>query len=384
MTETRGKHMRGWGWVAGAATVSLLLAGCGGGGAADMGSAPGSGGGAQSAAEQVYANLNGMGSGARDAAIAAAKKEGELSLYTSMTSDVADAITKAFTDQYGIKINVFRGNSETVLQRTLQEGQAGRPGADVIETNFKEMETLVSEGQLGEFKGPALAGVEDTAKFDHWTADRLNIFLPAWNTNLIKPGEEPKSWEDLADPKYKGKFQLEISDSDWFENLTHYWLTQGKSQADVDKLWHGIAANVKTAKGHTTMMELLGAGQTPMDGMNYSYITERAKQDGAPVAYRGADGTTSVPGFPRPNGVGTVKDAAHPNAAWLFNDWILSDGQKNLVDMHLTPVRKVPGDTSLDGITLAPFDVAELSKNAAAWDQKYDELLRGVAAAPSS
>jgi iron(III) transport system substrate-binding protein len=141
---------------------------------------------------------------------------------------------------------------------------------------------------------------------------------------------------------------------------------------------------VKTAKGHTTMMELLGAGQTPMDGMNYSYITERAKQDGAPVAYRGADGTTSVPGFPRPNGVGTVKDAAHPNAAWLFNDWILSDGQKNLVDMHLTPVRKVPGDTSLDGITLAPFDVAELSKNAAAWDQKYDELLRGVAAAPSS
>jgi len=374
--------MRRWALVTSIAVLGLGLTSCGGG-AADLGSAPGAGADAStSAAAKVYAGLNGKGSGARDAAVAAAKKEGQLSLYTSMTSDVADPVAKAFTKEFGIKVSVFRGASETVLQRALQEGKAGRPGADAIETNFSEMETLGVEHQFGQYKGPALAGVPEKQRFGTWTATRLNIFLPAWNTNLIKPGEEPKKWEDLADPKYKGKFQVEISDSDWFENVTKYWLDSGKSQAVVDDLWQKIAANASSAKGHTTMMTLLGAGQTSMNAMNYSYITERAAQEGAPVAYKGADGTTSVPAFPRPNGVAVVAEAAHPNAAWLFNDWMLSDGQKVLVDLHLTPVVKVPGDTSLDGITLVDFDVKTLTTDGAKWGKKYDDLLRGVKKAP--
>lgn len=370
--------------VTGIAALTLALSACGGGGAADLGSGPAgtAGDNGDSAAAKVYKDLNSKGADARAAAEAAAKKEGQLSLYTSMTSDVADAVSKAFTEQFGIKVSVFRGNSETVLQRALQEGKAGRPGADAIETNFLELETLGKENQLAKFQGKSLDAVPENLRFDWWTADRLNIFLPAWNTNLIKPGEEPKAWEDLADPKYKGKFQIEISDSDWFENVTQYWLKNGKSQAEVDDLWNKIAANATAAKGHTTMMELLAAGQTAMDGMNYSYITERAKQDGAPVAYKGADGTTSVPGFPRPNGVGMVAEAQHPNAAWLFYDWMLTDGQKVLVDLHLTPSTKVPGDTSLEGITLADFDVKTLATDAKTWDKKYDALLRGVKLAP--
>jgi iron(III) transport system substrate-binding protein len=376
-------HVSKWKLAAAGAALTVTLSACGGG-AADAGSsAPGAKSGADSTGSDAYSALNGAGDSARDQAIAAAKKEGELSLYTSFTSDVADAVTKAFTDQFGIKVNVFRGNSETVLQRLSQEASANRPGADAVETNFAELESLSGAGVLGDYEGTHLADVPKDLQFKGWTADRLNIFLPAWNTNLIKPGEEPKSWEDLADPKYAGKIQVEISDSDWFENVTKYWLSNGKTQAEVDQLWKGIAANAKAAKGHTTMMELLSAGQTPMDAMNYSYITERAAQDGAPVAYKGADGTTSVPAFPRPNGVAIVKGAAHPNAAWLFYDWMLSDGQKVLVDQHLTPVTKVPGDTSLDGVKLTTFDVEELAKNGAAWQTKYDELLRGVEKVPS-
>jgi iron(III) transport system substrate-binding protein len=375
--------MRNWKLIVSMAALSLGVTGCGGTGAADVGSAPGAGAAAgASAAAKVYAGLNAKGSAARDAAVAAAKKEGQLSLYTSMTTDVADPVAKAFTKEFGIKVSVFRGASETVLQRALQEGKAGRPGADVIETNFAEMETLGAERQFGSYKGLALAGVPEKQKFPTWTATRLNIFLPAWNTNLIKAGDEPKKWEDLADPKYKGKFQVEISDSDWFENVTKYWLDHGKNQAEVDALWQKIAGNATSAKGHTTMMTLLGAGQTAMNAINYSYMTERSAKEGAPVAYKGADGTTSVPAFARPNGVGVVAEAAHPNAAWLFNDWLLSEGQKVLVDLHLTPVIKVPGDTSLEGITLFDFDVKTLTTDGAKWAKKYDELLRGVKKAP--
>jgi iron(III) transport system substrate-binding protein len=368
-------RIRSWGIVA--ASVMAMTATACGGGAADTGQAPANDGGGD--AKGAYAQIAALAKDQQRAkAEELAKKEGTLSLYTSMTQDVADAVAKKFQDQFGIKVNVFRGNSETVLQRILQESQANRLGADAVETNFLEMQTLVKEGDLVDYSGGATDKVKDTGKFEHWTATRFNIFLPAWNTNLIKSGDEPKSWEDLADPKYKGKITMELSDSDWYENVTKYWLDNGKTQQQVDDLWKKIVGNAKAAKGHTTMMELLGAGQTAIDAMNYTYITERAKADGAPVAYKLADGTNPTPAFPRPNGVGMLKGAQHEAAAWLFYDWMLTDGQQVLVDLHLTPSTDVSGDESLNGLNLVPFDVETLAANSAEWDKKYDAQLRGV------
>ncbi len=362
--------------IATGALALLALSGCGG----SVTTANPGGGPADNTAGGVYSTLNGLPGGEQRAeALKRAKAEGgTLSLYTSLTADVADAVTKAFTEQTGVPVTVFRGNSETVLQRVLQEGSAHRPGADVVETNFLEMQTLGDQGALGDFGGVSRAGLPLPAKFARWTATRFNLMLPAWNTKLIPAGEEPRSWEDLAEPRFKGKLTLEVSDSDWYENLTSYWLGHGRTQAEVDALWKAIVGNAKVAKGHTVMMGLLGAGQTPMDAMNYSYITERAKQKGAPVSYRSADGIAHVPAFPRPNGVGMLSAAKHPAAAWLFYDWMLTDGQKVLVQQHLTPVSKVTGDTSLDGITLLGYDVAGLTKDIQTWDKRYDALLRGV------
>jgi len=369
---------RSLGALAVTSAVLVLAAACGGG-AAD-GQLGGSAGGTAGAEGQVYGQIAALPADQQRAkAVQLATQEGTLSLYTSMTQDVADAVTKKFTDQFGIPISVFRGNSETVLQRVAQEGQAHRLGADVVETNFREMAVMDQTGLLAGYTGAALNRVKDTGKFPHWTATRFNLFLPAWNTNLIKPGEEPRSWEDLADPRYRGKITVEVSDSDWYENLTKWWLEHGRTQAQVDQLWAAIVANAKAAKGHTTMMELLGAGQTPMDAMNYSYITERAKNDGAPVSYRLADGTNPTPAFARPNGVGMLSGARHPAAAWLFYDWMLTEGQQVLVDLHLTPSTDVPGDTSLKGLTLAPFDVKTLTGDSSAWDSRYPAQLRGVA-----
>lgn len=371
------RSLRPLGLIAIAGVVTLTASACGGG-AADTGDISGNSGSGDSK-QDVYQQIQSLPADQQRAkAEDLAKDEGSLSIYTSMTQDVIDAVSKKFEDQFGIKVTAFRGNSETVLQRLLQEGQANRLGADVVETNFLEMSTLVKEDMLATFTGSSVDKVKDEGRFDGWTATRFNVFLPAWNTDLIKPGDEPRSWEDLADPKYKGKITMEISDSDWYENVTKYWLEHGKTQAQVDDLWKKIVANAKGAKGHTTMMELLGAGQTAMDAMNYTYITERAKKDGAPVAYRLSDGTNPMPAFPRPNGVGMLKDAEHPAAAWLFYDWLLTDGQQVLVDLHLTPSTDVPGDDSLKGLNIVPFDVETLTAEASTWDKKYDAQVRGV------
>jgi iron(III) transport system substrate-binding protein len=360
------------------AVITLVLSGCGGSVTAGGGSAAGDG--ARAAANaKVYERLGALtGPQRRTQMIADAKKEGQLTLYTSMTDDVVGPVVKTFTQQTGVKVNVFRGGSETVLQRVLQESDARKIGNDVIETNFLEMATTAKRGLLAKFRGPALENVDKTGRFDDWTATRFNIMLPAWNTKLIKPGDEPRSWEDLASPRFKGKLTMEISDNDWYENVTKYWLSHGKTQAQADQLWQQIKANAKAAKGHTVMGQLLSAGQTGVDSMNYSYLVQKDIDAGAPVSYRSADGVAHTPAFPRPNGVGLMKDAQHPAAAMLFYDWLLTDGQKALVDNGLSPSTKVPGDDSLKGITLVPYDVAGLSADEKAWTDKYDALLRGV------
>ncbi len=369
---TRSKGLLGVG------LALVLLSGCGGG-MADPVQPGGAATGQTAAAQTVYATIAAEAPDQQRAkAVELAKAEGSLSLYTSIPEDVAGPLTQRFEEQFGIKVSIFRGNSETILQRTLQEGQADRLGADAIETNFREMAILAEQNQLAGFTGSAVDKVGPEGRFDKWTATRFNLFLPAWNTNLIAPGEEPRSWEDLADPKYRGKLTLELTDSDWYQNLTKFWLDSGKTQPEVDALWAGIVANAKVTKGHITMMELLGAGQTPMDAMNYTYITERAKQEGAPVAYRLADGTNPMPAFARPNGVGMLAGAQHPAAAWLFYDWMLTEGQQVLTEVHLTPSVPVPGDTSLTGLNIVPFDVETLTRDGESWSARYDALLRGA------
>lgn len=361
--------------------VALLtaLAGCGGSVTSGGGGGGGGAGKRADANAKVYERLGALnGPQRRSQLLAEAKKEGQLTVYTSFTDDVAGDVMKAFTQQTGVKVNLFRGNSETVLQRVLQETDAKKTGNDIVETNFLEMATLSKRGLLAKFQGPALDTVDPSGKFADWTATRFNIMLPAWNTKLIKPGQEPRSWEDLASPRFKGRLTLELTDDDWYENVTKYWLAHGKTQAQVDQLWKQIVGNAKVAKGHTVMSQLLSAGQTGVIAMNYTYLIQQDIDKGAPIAYRSADGTAHAPAFPRPNGVGLMKDAQHPAAAMLFYDWLLTDGQKTLVEQGLTPSTKVPGDNSLKGITLDKYDVAGLTANEKQWADKYDSLLRGV------
>jgi iron(III) transport system substrate-binding protein len=308
-----------------------------------------------------------------DALVKQAEKEGQLDLYTSMTSDVADAVTSAFSDQYKVDVNVYRAASETVLQRILQEQKANFRGNDVVESNATEMFALQKEGDLAPYSGTRRDLVPAAGKFADWTATRFNLFTPSWNTKRVKPSEVPKTWEDLADPKWDGKLSMEISDSDWYLTLYKYWEKQGKSKQEIDKLFADMAHGAKIVKGHTVQGELLSAGQFSVAASNYSYIVARAKQTGAPVDYL----PFVQPVIARPNGIGLMKTAKHPAAAMLFTDWLLSkDGQKVLTDLYLTPA--IPeGKNPLDGITVIPVDVKELLANDEKWSAQYDKVVSG-------
>jgi len=145
-----------------------------------------------------------------------AKKEGVVSIYTSMPLDDMAALTSAFEAKYGVKAKVWRSGSEKILQRGLLEAKANRFEVDVFETNSPETEVLSREKVLIAGNSPYLNELIPQAIPSHkeWIATRLNIFTCAYNTKLVKKEELPKTYQDLLDPKWKGKLSVEADDSD--------------------------------------------------------------------------------------------------------------------------------------------------------------------------
>lgn len=318
------------------------------------------------------------GSSREDTLLADARRQGGvLDVYTSNTD--IDKLVAGFTKAYpGIKVNTFRANSETVLQRILQESQANKIANDVVDTNDFELDVLSEQGTLARYRGPAIKALRPQASFPDWTASRYNAFVVGWNTKLVPAGEEPKSFEDLASPKWKGKLAMEVSDWDWYASLTTYLTDRkGMSPDAAQQLLERIAANAKVVKGHTVQGELLSAGQFSVALSVYSHTVDKAAADGAPVTWRPA----VQPVILRPNGVALMRRARHPAAAVLWVDWVLGPGQAVIAES-----KRIPAATSVAGFSdpipagTEVFDVPQqiISKSNKTWSSRYDALLRGV------
>lgn len=356
--------------------AGLFLAGCGSSPTSGAADAPS--GNAAPADSDAYAPYAGLTGQARtDKLLADAKEQGGvLDIYTSNTDiqELVDAFEKTYPD---IKVNAFRANGETVVQRILQEAKADKTANDIVDTDSNELRALSEQGVLVPYDGPAKQALRKEAIFKDWTAERFNAFVVGWNTDLVPAGQEPKSFLDLADPKWKGKVSMEVGDWDWYAAM-HTYLTdeKGMSAADVDKAFAKIAANSKVAKGHTVQGELLGAGQFSVAVSLYSHTVDKAAKKGAPVAWKPA----VEPIIMRPNGLALMAKPRHPAAALLWTDWVLTDGQKVIADSLRIPAKtNVPGfDNPIpDGVAVynMPDTVTDDSQK---WNKAYDDLLRGA------
>lgn len=356
----------------------MMLSGCGGaptsGGAA--------GGGAPTEAEGVYAEVGPLtGDERRTRLVELAAEEGNaLSIYTSMNADIADVVVPAFEQQLGIDVELYRADSETILQRTLQESAASFAGADIIETNANELAVISSQGLTGQYRGELRDKINEQFRYEGWTPTRFNIFAPAWNLTLVDQSLIPTTWEDLADPKYDGILSLEIGDYDWYMTLYGYYQDQGMADADIDKLFADMVQGSKVAKGHSGQVELLSAGEFGVVAASYTYLTEKARATGAPVD----DQPFVEPVVARANGAGLLRSSEHPAAAMLFLDWMLSDGQALILENGLTPSVMPDGTDPLGDLEVLPVDVQQLVDEAQQWSDRYDQVIRGGEQLPES
>ena len=296
-----------------------------------------------------------------------AKKEGVVSIYTSMPLDDMAALTSAFEAKYGVKAKVWRSGSEKILQRGLLEAKANRFEVDVFETNSPETEVLSREKVLIAGNSPYLNELIPQAIPSHkeWIATRLNIFTCAYNTKLVKKEELPKTYQDLLDPKWKGKLSVEADDSDWLAE-TVMKMGEEKGIALFKEIARKNAVSVR--KGHTLLSNLVASGEVPLALTVYNYKIEQMKNSGAPIDWFALDPTIA-----RPNANGVVRNAPHPHTALLFQDFELTEGQVILGKRDFIPTStKVP--SNLNKMPLIFANPKTTLDDGQKWNKIYDDI----------
>jgi iron(III) transport system substrate-binding protein len=300
--------------------------------------------------------------------VAGAKKEGVVNVYTSETVDDIGVLAAAFERKYGVKLNVWRGSSEDILQRGVVEAHAGRFDADAFETGANVMESLHRERLLQPIDSPATAALTPQAVPPHheWIGTRYNIFAAAYNTGLIAKDDLPKSYDDLAAPQWKGKLGIEAGDNDWFGALVD---ALGEDRGL--KLFSDIVAanGLSVRKGHTLLANLVVSGEVPFAVSTYLYKVVQLKSRGAPI-----DWIALPPVIARFEGIGIARRAPHPNAALLLLDFMLTDAQDILAKRDFYPantnIKPMP-----EGMTLTFLDPAKALDQSVKWSKDYRDVV---------
>jgi iron(III) transport system substrate-binding protein len=298
-----------------------------------------------------------------------ARDEGRLDLYTSLDEDVVEEVADLFEQRYDVPIRLYRASSEDIAARLIEEARAGETRGDVAEASGLVMELLSNEGGLDPWEPADADRLPSEALFEDWTAARTNRYVLGWNTDRVSDSERPRSWDDLADPRWRGKLVMEASDVDFARTLIEHWVSEGDSFEEAEERFEAIARNARFVDGHTLQAELLASGEFDTAAAAYAYQLDEAAGEGAPVAWQPAVSPTVT----RPNGPGVVNDAPHPAAAALFVDWFTGPGQDELSRLGLEPARGGLADDS--GVESVPIDIDEFLAEQEEWQERYDRFV---------
>ena len=261
----------------------------------------------------------------------ALKEGGTLNFYGTLAQINAEKILPVFEKRFpGIKINHVDATSDKLVARAVTEARGGKTIGDVLQIPLENVVQAFEQGLLLEQTIPEAKEYQEGMKGNYWVSSDLQFFIVAWNTKLVKKEEEPKQFDDFADPKWKNRIIAEPRDLELLMALAKY---KFKSDEKAIALLKKIAANnVEFHSGHSQLAELLVAGQAAVCITCYSHHYPGRIRKGAPVNYMLTEGIASI------NATAVFKNAPHPNTALLFARWIASqEGQKAMAAGGRTP-----------------------------------------------
>ena len=288
------------------ASVAMLLTACG---------SPGGGSGGK-AADVV--------SGDSDALVEAAKAEGGLTLYTVEVQTEVERIAKAFTDEYGIPVQIVRLATGELQQRFSAEADAGSTQADTYLTTdsriFDDHPDWFAE--MTDDAVPGIADYPDNAKSDRSYASLLLDYSIVTNTKDIDG--TPSTWEDVLKPKYSDKLLM----TDPRSSATYIaWWSAIDDEFGDGFLQKVAALHPDLAPTASTGAQQVAAGEYDVNFPSQPHQTVELEKSGAPIANTVIADPSIAYGFH----LAIPEAAPHPNAARLYASWRMTDAGQDAI-----------------------------------------------------
>jgi iron(III) transport system substrate-binding protein len=263
---------------------------------------------------------------------AAARAEGSLTVYSSMNEQEGLPLWQMFEEAAGVKVNYVRSSDSIILSRVAIESRARQRSWDLAVTTTVNR---LPNDALAQFDPPQARGLIPQARDPNrrWYGVYANYNMPAYNSNLVKPSELPKTYEEFLDRKqWAGKIALDDTDDEWLSAIiVHYGEDRGK------KLLKDIVAVLKPVMvdGHLALARSVGSGEYWLALNNYASLSLNVQMSGAPIDVWPLDPVALFFGS-----VGVSAQAPHPKAALLAANFILSrEAQQFLTRRGRMPTR---------------------------------------------
>ena len=307
--------------------------------------------------------------------LAAAKREGAVTWYTSTPVAQAQKIAGMFQAETGIKVELFRSGGSAVLRRFMQEIDARRVLADVMTiSDPAAMATLIRRDLVVAFRPRNFDKVPDAVKDarGYHVAQRLNIAGIVARTD--KGVELPKNWTDLTDARYKGKLVMPDPSFTAIQLMVVGTLSQRYGWDFYRKL---RANDTMIVQSHQQVSDALTRGErlVAAEGAD-SYAWEARKAGHKIQTIFPTDG-----GFAIAAPTTVIKGSPHPNAAKALAEFMISDAVQKLLPgegIYAARVDVEPpaGSPPLSAIKLMPVDYERIEKEAKSLKDRFNEIFQ--------
>lgn len=294
--------------------------------------------------EEALKNIRSLGAAQRRAALEeGARKEGEVVWYTSMSLTDFPKIVGAFEKAVPyVKVRANRLSQTSVMPKIETEARAGMFAVDVVGSAPMEMWQLKQKNFSAAYLSPELkafpAGSYDPQGF--WSSTEVTPLVLAFNTKLVAPEEAPRTYQDLLQPKWKGRMNFGSDEYAWFSVIL-----DGMGKAKGLEFMKALARQQLHIPGGSSIMrvQLMLAGESAIAVAARGRRVTELKEKGAPINYHLLD-----PYPAEPTSLALMRRAAHPHAAILFIDWMLSEEGQTVL------AQQIPRITLRKGVKQIP------------------------------
>jgi iron(III) transport system substrate-binding protein len=258
--------------------------------------------------------------------IAKAKAEGKVVWYTSTPIEEAQKIAELFRGETGVSVELFRSGGSQILSRFQQEINAGRVAVDVLtHSDPAAARAMAKKGLFVPFRPRNFDNIPDAAKAADGTfiGQRLNMMTHYLRSDKVASADEPKTWDDLTAPKYKGKLAMADPSFTSLQVSVVAMMSKLHGWGFYEKLRQN---DVMIAPGNQQVADLIKRGERVIAvGALDSYAAD-LKAAGHPIkTLYPADGV-----FVIPSPTSVVKGSPDPAAARLFAQFMISDEVQGL------------------------------------------------------